>query len=330
MAVSRTEDPDEENARRSPAIPEDHADLICLVLGPEARGQRLDRALADRLPEHSRTVVTRWIRAGRVTVDGTGLLPKHKVEGGEVVEIDVPPPEPTDLVPQDIPIDVLFEDEHLLLVNKPSGLTVHPGSGEPDGTLANALIHRFRALPDALGADRPGIVHRLDKDTSGILVVAKTDAVQRALSRAFAERRVQKTYLAVVHGATDDEGEIDAAIGRAPKHRTLMAVVEDGRSAITRYRVERRLPRHTVVALSPVTGRTHQLRVHMRHIHHPIVGDPLYGWKSGAGEELVDRLLLHAWRLAFDHPVTGERVEGTAPPPASMDRAIEALATLSA
>ncbi|MDJ0973875.1 MAG: RluA family pseudouridine synthase [Planctomycetota bacterium] len=300
-----------------------------LELGPEARGTRLDRALADALPEHSRSAIAQWIKDGRVRVDGEVLPGKHKVEGGEQIEIVIPPPRPATVEPEAIPIDVLHEDPYLVAVNKPTGLTVHPGSGQPDGTLANALVHHFRELPELIGSDRPGIVHRLDKDTSGVIVVAKTEPAQRALSAAFAERTVDKTYLACVHGRVEEEnGEIDGPIGRAPKHRTLMAIREDGRPALTRWSVERRLPRHTLVACKPVTGRTHQLRVHLCSIHHPIVGDRYYGWKSAPGDQDAGRLLLHAWRIAFAHPVTGEALSIEAPVPADYTAALERLAAL--
>ncbi len=306
-------------------------EYLALQLPPEARGGRLDRAVADQLPTYSRSAITQWIRDGRVRVDGAVLPAKHRVGGGEQVEIVVPPPRPATVEPEAIPLDVIFEDPHLVVVNKPTGLTVHPGRGQPDGTLANALVHHFRGLPELIGSDRPGIVHRLDKDTSGVIVVAKTEAAQRTLSQAFADREIDKTYLACVHGIVQEEsGEIDAAIGRSPKHRTLMTLREDGRAALTRWSVERRLPRHTLVACKPVTGRTHQLRVHLLSLHHPIVGDRYYGWRSAAGDAEALRLLLHAHRIAFAHPVSGDRVAFEAPLPADFTRALELLATLSA
>ena len=319
------------NDRWSAAIPSPPDDArLALTLGPEARGVRVDRALADRLPEHSRTVIGAWIRAGRVLLDGEAVSPKTKVQGGEAVTIDVPPPEPTHLVPQDLPLDILHEDEHLLLVNKPSGLTVHPGAGQKDGTLANALVHHLQNLPDLSGSDRPGIVHRLDKDTSGVMVIARTEPVQRALSEAFAERRIQKTYLAAVHGLPDDaSGLIDAPIGRAPQHRTKMAIRENGgRAATTGWSVEQRLPRHALIRCLPKTGRTHQIRVHMRHLGHPIVKDPIYGRKDGPGEDCAPRLMLHAFRLGFVHPGTGEELHVEAPLPQDFRTALDALAAL--
>ena len=199
----------------------------------------------------------------------------------------MPPPRPTDLTPQDLPLELLFEDDSILVVHKPTGLTVHPGAGQPDGTLANALAWHMKDLPELGGSDRPGIVHRLDKETSGVMVVARTEAAQRKLSAAFAERKIQKTYLACAHGHIADEtGKINQPIGRAPRHRTKMAVnLEKGRPAFTAWRIERRLPRHTLVRCHPRTGRTHQIRVHMLHLGHPIVGDKTYGNHSSRGRE---------------------------------------------
>ena len=295
-----------------------------MVLPPEAAGTRLDRALADRFPEHSRTVVASWIEAGRVTRDGAPVAGRERVKGGERLLVDVPPPRPTALVPEARALAVLFEDEAILVLDKPSGLTVHPGSGRRDGTLANALVHHLRGLPTLGGADRPGIVHRLDKDTSGVLVVAKTEPAHRALSRAFAAREVEKEYVAVVHGVpAADRGVIDAPLGRSSAGRTRMAVRESGgRAAQTRWEVAERLPRHAVLRCFPKTGRTHQIRVHLREIHHPIVGDPLYGWKSAPGDDAAPRLCLHARRISFAHPLTGERVAFEAPLPADFRSAL--------
>ena len=207
---------------------------------------------------------------------------------------------------------------------------MHPGHGQPSATLANALVYHLRNLPELTGSDRPGIVHRLDKDTSGVMVVARTEFAQRTLSAAFAARTVGKTYAACVHGADmDAEGEITFPIARSKVARTKMTVVDEGgREAKTRYEVVRRLPAHAVVRCHPHTGRTHQLRVHLRAVGHPIVGDPIYGWRTGIGDRLAPRLLLHAQRLAFDHPQRGERVAFEAPVPEDFQAAVEALAQL--
>jgi 23S rRNA pseudouridine1911/1915/1917 synthase len=267
-----------------------------------------------------------------VFVDGSRRPGKTRVKGGETLEVRVPPPRPATIEPEARTLAVLFEDEHLLVLDKPAGLTVHPGSGRRGGTLANALVHRLRDLPVAIGSDRPGIVHRLDKDTSGVIVVAKTEPVQRALSAAFAARTVKKEYLAVVHGLPDaKEGSIDLPLGRSPSVRTKMAVRrEGGRAALTRWRVERRLPAHALLRCFPVTGRTHQIRVHLRAIRHPIVGDPVYGSRASPGDDLALRLLLHAHRLAFSHPVTGSPVSFEAPVPPDFASALDRLAALSA
>ncbi len=312
------------------AIPDDTSpDPIQLVLGPEVAGQRLDRALADALPAHSRTVLTAWIRDERVTVDGAVLPAKARLQGGESVEIRVPPPAPSHLVPEDIPLAILHEDEAILVIDKPPGLTVHPGAGQKSGTLANALAHHLAGLPELGGSDRPGIVHRLDKETSGVIVVARTEQAQRTLSAAFAERSVSKTYLACVHGHFEEkEGRVTAPIGRSPAARTKMTVRESGRSAETSWAIERELPRHTLVRCRPRTGRTHQIRVHMKHLHHPIVGDAAYGMRGGPGEDLAPRLLLHAWQLAFAHPVSGDQVAFEAPLPEDFRAALDALGAL--
>ncbi len=313
-----------------PPLPDASGAPTTVVLPPDVAGTRLDKALAERFPEHSRTVVAGWIEAGLVTVDGRPLAGKTKLKGGETVEVRVPPPAPSELVPEDRPLAVLHEDDALLVLDKPSGLTVHPGSGQKDGTLANALVFHLQHLPTVGGSDRPGIVHRLDKDTSGVMLIAKTEAAHRALSRAFAAREVHKEYLAVLHGALEGEkGRIDLPLGRSSAGRTRMAVrMEGGRAAVTDWAVEERLPRHTLVRCFPVTGRTHQLRVHFRSQEHPIVGDPLYGWKSSPGEDVVTRLLLHAHRISLAHPVTGAPLTFQAEPPAAFVAALVALRRL--
>jgi 23S rRNA pseudouridine1911/1915/1917 synthase len=300
------------------------------VLGPEASGKRLDRALTDRFPGESRNVIQRWLAEDRVRVDGKALAPATKMAGGEAVEVRIPPPRPTHLVPADIPLSILFEDEHLVVIDKPAGLTVHPGSGNHDDTLANALVHRFQNLPEASGADRPGIVHRLDKDTSGVLVVARSDAVQRALSAAFAERRVAKEYLALVHGVPrKDEGSIDLPVGRCEVARTKMRIdTEGGRASRTDWKMERRLPRNALLRCLPLTGRTHQIRVHLMSIQHPVVGDTTYGPRDWPWSALAPRLMLHAHRLAFEHPVTHAALQFEAPVPPAFTATIEALADL--
>jgi 23S rRNA pseudouridine1911/1915/1917 synthase len=272
-------------------------------------------------------VVARWLDEERVLVNGRAVRGRTKVAGGERIEIRIPPSRPLTVEAEDIPLTIVYEDRHLLVVDKPHGLTVHPGSGQPSGTLANALVHHVGALPEAIGSDRPGIVHRLDKDTSGVIVVAKTEVVQRALSAAFAAREVHKTYLACVHGAPEAvEGVVDLPIGRHPVQRKKMCIEGvAARPATTAWKIEERFPQHTLVRCSPVTGRTHQIRVHMKALHCPIVGDPIYGTRSKPGEENGPRLLLHAWRIAFTHPATGEPVSFEAPLPEDYRAVLDAL-----
>jgi len=234
----------------------------------------------------------------------------------------VPPPPPATVAPEDISLPVVFEDEHLLVINKPPALTVHPGAGRPSGTLVNAVLARVPGLARVGSRQRPGIVHRLDKDTTGLLVVAKTSVAYASLSSQVARRTVNRTYLALVHGVLPhEERTITAPIGRHPRHRTRMAVVPRGREAITRYRVLERLARYTLVEAHLVTGRTHQIRVHFAHIGHPVAGDPVY---AGRPDELgIGRQALHAHRLQFLHPASGKEMAFEAPPPADFTAAVE-------
>ncbi len=270
-------------------------------LRPEAAeaGQRIDRFVQGRCPDLSRSRCAALVRDGWVTLNGAAAKPSSPVHAGDDVVVTVPAPVPLDVVAQDIPVTVVYEDPQLLVVDKPAGLTVHPGPGHPDRTLVNALLAMVPDLAGIGGTLRPGIVHRLDKDTSGLMIVAKTDAAHRSLTDQLKERRVKKTYVALVEGVVKrDEGEIDGPIARHPRHRKKMAVVEGGRDALTRYRVVERFARHTLVEAYPVTGRTHQIRVHLTSIGHPLVGDAIYGKRS----PLIERHFLHAARLAFALP----------------------------
>jgi len=276
-----------------------------LTVARAADGARLDRFVQLRCPDLSRSRGAALVRDGLVTVNDANVKPSSIVHAGDTVVVTVPPPTPTALVAQDIPITVVYEDEHLLVVNKPAGLTVHPAPGHPDGTLVNALLSLLPNLPGIGGEMRPGIVHRLDKDTSGLMMVAKNDAAHRSLTRQLRDRTVRKTYVALLTGRLKgDAGVIDGAIGRHPKQRKRMAIVEGGRASLTEYRVVRRyvergaLGAATLVEAHPVTGRTHQIRVHFASLGHPLVGDPVYGKRSG----LVERHFLHAARLAFHLP----------------------------
>ena len=297
-------------------------------------GERVDRVLAEVFADFSRSRLQQWVKDGLCTVDGRVARNKDRVAGGEQLEVVAEFEDQVPARPEPIPLDVLFEDDQLIVVNKRAGLVVHPAAGNRDGTLQNALLHHdlgLRELP------RAGIVHRLDKDTSGLLVIARTPAAHRHLVDELQERNIHREYRAVVVGALVAGGRVDAPIGRHPVHRTRMAVTPTGKPAATEYRVLERFRAHTVLQLKLESGRTHQIRVHMAHIHYPIVGDPLYGGRlripAGASDALRDALrgfrrqALHACRLGLAHPKTGEWLEWEAPVPADMAGLIAALRT---
>ncbi|MDA1000033.1 MAG: RluA family pseudouridine synthase [bacterium] len=301
---------------------------------------RLDAYLAAQLPQFSRSRIQNLIREGHVRVAGMPALKSgERVEAGMCIEIDVPPPEPLTLAPEDIPLEILFEDTHLLVVDKPPDMVVHPGTGARGGTLVAALLHHCRGQLSGIGGvERPGIVHRLDKDTSGLLVVAKTDAAHRRLSADLKARQIRRSYFAIVRGVpAPAEGTIDAPIGRHPRHRTEMTVREGGRTAITHYKVREQFDGAALLEVNLETGRTHQIRVHLRHIGHPVLGDPIYGGarlsKEGrrrkrAGDPLdalIGRQALHAFRLEFVHPVSGEPCVCESGLPFDMEEVLAAL-----
>jgi len=308
---------------------------ISLTIPPGHAGQRLDQALASLLPEYSRSRLKSWIESGEIRVDGAPRRPRDKVSGGESVALAATLPEEPRALAQPIPLVLVHEDKHLLVVDKPAGLVVHPGAGNPDRTLQNALL----ALDPALAAlPRAGIVHRLDKDTSGLLVVARTLPAHTALVRMLGEREVHREYEAICRGVMTAGGTVDAPIARHPTDRVRMAIREGGRESVTHYRVIRRYEGYTHVRVQLETGRTHQIRVHLAHAGFPIVGDRVYGGRltlpKGASEALrqalreFPRQALHAARLQFDHPVTGRPIECRSPLPADMLALLEALATL--
>lgn len=283
--------------------------------------ERLDVRLAAQYGV-TRSRAGELIRQGRARVDGVvRTKPGFDVSGCDAMELDIPDAIETTVAAEAIPLEILYEDQWLAVVVKPCGMVVHPAAGNETGTLVNALLHHLTGLSGIGGEKRPGIVHRLDKDTSGLLLVAKTDAAHVALSNALKAREIHKTYRALAAGAfRDDSGFIEAPIGRSPKNRKKMAVVKEGRYARTEYRAIEALRGATLLELDLITGRTHQIRVHLASIGHPILGDAVYGSKQSAG-----RLMLHAWRLSFSHPITGEPMRFTAPEPPEFTREIEKL-----
>jgi 23S rRNA pseudouridine1911/1915/1917 synthase len=299
---------------------------------PALAGQRLDQALAALFADFSRSRLQQWIREGRVRVDGTVWRGRDRVFGGERVEVDAVLEPQGEVRPEPIPLAVVHQDEHLLVIDKPADLVVHPAAGNWEGTLQNALLH---ADPGLAVLPRSGIVHRLDKDTSGLLVVARTPVAHRRLVEALQARAVKREYRAVVAGAVVAGGTVEAPIGRHPTVRTRMAVTTGGKPAVTHYRVLERFRAHSYLRVNLETGRTHQIRVHLAHVRHPIVGDPVYGGRPQLpprpAPALVDALrelgrqALHAHRLGLAHPATGEWLEWESPIPSDMMRLLDAL-----
>lgn len=324
-----------------------------LTVDPGEAGQRLDVLVARRLPQLSRAQAQRLIKDGDILVDGRAVKPRFAVSPGQKIAISIPPPQPTGIAPQEIPLDIRYEDCDVIVVNKPAGMVVHPGAGRREGTLVNALLAHCKDLSGIGGELRPGIVHRLDKDTSGLLVAAKNDYAHAALAAQLKARSAGRRYLALVWGRPQKEHFIvRTPFGRHPKHRAMMAVLDPQRAekpgvreAVTEVRVREHLTSASSVEPGPVTlvearlhtGRTHQIRVHMSYIGHPVVGDPTYGgkrWKAelAALDPEARRLIaalpgqaLHAYYLAFNHPRTAERMEFTADPPAQMRAVMEYL-----
>lgn len=304
------------------------------IISEQFCGQRVDAALAQVFPEFSRSQLTQWLKQGAITLDGRPRKPKDKILGQEhaCLHAVIPSISADGCQPEDIPLDIIYEDDVLLIINKPAGLVVHPGAGNAAHTLVNALLFHEPALHHL---PRAGIVHRLDKDTTGLLIVAKTLESHTALIRQMQERLIQRHYLTLVYGHLISGATIDTGYGRHPTHRLKKAVCPQGRQAITHYRLYQQYKYVTLLDVALMTGRTHQIRVHMAHINHPVVGDPLYGGRtrfpSGADASIRDKLhqfkrqALHAYSLSLTHPVTGEVVACTAPLPDDFQCLLNAL-----
>ena len=300
---------------------------------PALAGQRLDQALAVLFPDYSRSRLQTWVRDGRVQVNGEVLRPRDKVNAGDRVQLRAVAEEQVACEPQDIPLDIVFEDPDLLVINKPAGLVVHPAAGNPDGTVQNALLFHD---PASIELPRAGIVHRLDKDTTGLMVIGRTQAAYKRLVEAMAGREIKREYRALVVGTMPAGGMIDLPIGRHPTQRTRMAVNPLGKPSVTHFRVLDAFRKHTLLKVILETGRTHQIRVHMAHLRHPVFGDPVYGGRlnlpPGAGEELkavlrgFQRQALHAKRLQLTHPISGRTMRFECAIPADMRKVLDALA----
>ncbi len=316
----------------TPSIPAQDTVARTAVVPDAASGRRFDAVLAELFPEFSRSRLAEWIKSGDALLDGRQMRPRDPVRGGETVALTAVLEIQTRSEPEDIALDVLYEDEDVFVLNKPAGLVVHPGAGNPAGTLVNALLHRD---PGLATLPRAGIVHRLDKDTSGVMVVARTLPAHTALVAQLSAREVHRQYLAVVVGSLVSGGTVNASIDRHPRDRLRQVVREDGREAVTHYRLRERFRAHTLLECRLETGRTHQIRVHMAHTKHPIIGDPLYGGPlklpKGATTGLVESLrgfkrqALHAETLEFVHPLSGEPVRCSTPMPADMQALVATL-----
>lgn len=294
---------------------------IDLQLGEQSG--RIDKVLSQELADYSRSQIQQWLKDERVMVNGTTVKANYKVKAGDQVTIAVPEPTVLELTPENIPLEIVYEDEDVAVVNKPQGMVVHPSAGHPNGTLVNALLFHMQDLSSINDVIRPGIVHRIDKDTSGLLMIAKNDFAHESLAKQLKEKTSLRKYVALVHGVIPHEkGVIDAPIGRSKTDRKMQAVIEEGKPAVTHFQVLERFADFTLVELQLETGRTHQIRVHMKYIGYPLAGDPVYGPKKtlpGKGQ------FLHAQVLGFEHPRTGEFLTFTAPLPEVFKKTLENL-----
>lgn len=290
----------------------------------DIEGERLDAFLAERVADLSRTAVKDLITSGQVWVDGQIRKPSYRLKEGEEVLINLPEAQPVSIEPQNLPLEIIYQDQDIVVVNKPKGMVVHPAHGNWDHTMVNALLYHIKDLSGINGQLRPGIVHRLDKDTSGVMVVAKHDQAHRVLAEQIKAHTIRREYQALVHGIIKENlGSIEAPIGRSRTDRKKMAVISDGKPAVSRYRVLERFHNYTLVQVTLLTGRTHQIRVHMSYIKHPVVGDPVYGpVKQHLG---LDSQALHACLLGLRHPTTGEYMEFESPLPEVFQKALSKL-----
>lgn len=305
---------------------------ISLTLPEEYADDRLDQALAKCLPEYSRTQIKDWLESGAALVNGQVTKAKTKVKGGEIVTIEAVLKAQPKWEAQPIPLNVVYEDESVIVINKPAGLVVHPGAGNASRTLLNALLHH---APELQALPRAGILHRLDKETSGLLLIAKTPAALKDLSFQLKKRTIAREYQAIVYGTMISGGTVDAAMDRHPIQRKRMAIIESGKPAVTHYRVAEKYRNHTRLHVKLETGRTHQIRVHMLHIHHPLIGDPVYGGRVKLSKNMSDDMIrvlrhfnrqaLHAFAIGFNHPVTGEWMRFECELPEDMQQLIHAL-----
>lgn len=292
------------------------------VIIKEEKG-RIDKVLNDRLPEYSRSQIQQWIKNQHVSIDGKPIKANYKVSAGDQILIEIPEPEELDLVPENLNLEIVYEDDDVVIVNKPQGMVVHPSAGHPQGTLVNGLLYQIKTLSTINDVVRPGIVHRIDKDTSGLLMVAKNDRAHEALAKQLKDKTSLRKYVALVHGEIPHEkGRIEAPIGRSKVNRKMQDVIEDGKPAVTHFEVLKRYEGYTLIELQLETGRTHQIRVHMKYIGYPVAGDPLYGPKKtlkGNGQ------FLHAKLLGFEHPTTGEMRVFEAPLPELFKKTLKQL-----
>lgn len=324
-----------EDASARETVAEPESETLTFEVDEEDAGARLDAYLAARVEGVSRTVIKHAIDDGGALVGGRTAKPSYKLRAGDRVELELPEPPLTELTLEDLPLDIIHEDDDIVVVNKAAGMVVHPAAGVSAGTLANALAFHFQNLSERGGTLRPGIVHRLDRDTSGVMVVAKSARAHEHLSEQFRARTVFKSYVALVHGVVrDDAGRVDQPVARDPRARTRMAVVSGGRAALSLWRVRRRYERFTLLDVEIKTGRTHQIRVHLAWMKHPVVGDETYG--GGRDGQIADarlraavaalgRQFLHAEQLAFRHPQTGEQMSFSAPVPAELSALLKSL-----